>query len=103
MHAIHVNNYLSTKLLDGTRFTAPITSFLEAGCGFGGSCLPKDLRALIAEGRRPALPSRLRGAPLETTEERPDEVLRLLAEALGDVRGRRVAVLGVAFKPDTDD
>jgi UDPglucose 6-dehydrogenase/GDP-mannose 6-dehydrogenase len=82
---------------------APITSFLEAGCGFGGSCLPKDLRALIAEGGRRGVDLHVLPATLRTNELRPDAVVRLVEAAVGDPSGRRVTVLGIAFKPDTDD
>jgi UDPglucose 6-dehydrogenase len=103
MDGVHASDYLSPMGPGGARVRAPIASFLEAGCGFGGSCLPKDLRALIAEGERHGAATPVLRAVLETNESRPDEMLRLLESGDGDVRGRRVTVLGVAFKPDTDD
>ena len=103
MRGVHLSDYLSPMGPLGTRVEAPITSFLEAGCGFGGSCLPKDLRALIAEGARRNQAMPLLRAVLETNEGRSGEVVRILESGVGDLGGRRVTVLGVAFKPDTDD
>ena len=103
MRGVHASEYLSPLGPDGKRVLAPITSFLVAGCGFGGSCLPKDLRALIAQGESHGRALPVLRAVLETNEARPDEVLRLLETTAGNLRARRVTVLGVAFKPDTDD
>src|ERR1044072_1630103 len=103
MHAIHVNNYLSTKLLDGTRFTAPITSFLYAGCGFGGSCLPKDVKALVAHGENAGQPMPLLDAVIKTNLGQPQRILEILDGHFPTLGGLKVSILGLAFKPDTDD
>lgn len=103
MRAIHVNNYLSTELPDGTRFTAPITSFLEAGCGFGGSCLPKDVKALVSHGQRAGSSMLVLDAVIKTNEQQYRQVITLLKKHFPALRGIRIAILGLAFKPDTDD
>jgi UDPglucose 6-dehydrogenase len=103
MHGVHLSRYLTPLDARGEPVGAPIASFLEAGCGFGGSCLPKDVRALIAEGAELGRPMRMLRAVIETNDAQPDEMLRLLRSELGDLRGRRISVLGLAFKPDTDD
>ncbi|ABL79114.1 UDP-glucose dehydrogenase family protein [Thermofilum pendens] len=77
--------------------------FLDAGLGFGGSCLPKDLRALIKLAKSLGVDAKLLEAILEVNETQIDEALELLRRALGDLRGKRIAVLGLAFKPGTDD
>jgi UDPglucose 6-dehydrogenase/GDP-mannose 6-dehydrogenase len=98
MDGLHSSMYLT---VDGTR--APITSFLEAGCGFGGSCLPKDVSALAAHGESLDRPMPLLRAVLDVNRRRPEEVLRIVREHFPSLDGLRVAVLGLAFKPDTDD
>ncbi|MGZ8691736.1 MAG: UDP-glucose dehydrogenase family protein [Gaiellaceae bacterium] len=103
MRAVHLSRYLSVDGRDGSRVMAPITSFLEAGCGFGGSCLPKDVRALIAHGEHAGRPMRLLKAVIGINEERPDEVLSLLRKHLPSLDGARIAILGLSFKPETDD
>lgn len=82
---------------------AGITSFLEAGCGFGGSCLPKDVSALIAHGRQHGCDMPLLQSVLDINRDRPAEMLRLLRKRFDTLAGLRVAVLGLAFKPGTDD
>ena len=98
MKGLHSSMYLT---VDGRQ--APITSFLEAGCGFGGSCLPKDVNALIAHGAALGRSMRVLKAVIEVNEERPEEVLRLVREHVPSLEGTNVTVLGLAFKPDTDD
>jgi len=101
--ALHLSGYLSHVHADGERVTARIADYLRAGCGFGGSCLPKDARALVAHGRAGGVPMRLIDAALEVNGKRAGEVVRLLRAALGELDGADIAILGVAFKPDTDD
>jgi UDPglucose 6-dehydrogenase len=78
-------------------------AFLDAGVGFGGSCFPKDVRALeymgLLHGAHPAL---LR-AVMEINRDQRRQVVHHLREALGMLRGKRIGVLGLAFKPNTDD
>ncbi|MEM6550576.1 MAG: UDP-glucose/GDP-mannose dehydrogenase family protein [Planctomycetota bacterium] len=82
---------------------ARITSFLEAGCGFGGSCLPKDVSALAAHGRAHGRAMPLLDAVLGINREQPTEMLQLLRRRFDTLTGLSVAVLGLAFKPGTDD
>jgi UDPglucose 6-dehydrogenase/GDP-mannose 6-dehydrogenase len=77
--------------------------YLQAGCGFGGSCFPKDVKALVAYGERAQVPMRLLKAVLEINRRQPYQVIELLQKRFPTLSGVRVAVLGLAFKPNTDD
>lgn len=78
--------------------------FLTPGPGFGGSCFPKDALALVKIAQDVASPLRLIETMLAINDVRRRAMARKVIEALdGGVRGRRVAVLGVTFKPNTDD
>jgi UDPglucose 6-dehydrogenase len=103
MHGVHTSSYLSPRVPGGRRMTAPIASFLEAGCGFGGSCLPKDVQTLISHGQKAGVPMRLLQAVIDINRQQPDEVIGLLRREFASLEGVRAAVLGLAFKPDTDD
>jgi len=79
-------------------------SFLYAGAGYGGSCFPKDVRALLAMARENVLPARVLSAVHEVNEEQKHVLTAKLRDALGgDLRERVIAVWGLAFKPNTDD
>jgi UDPglucose 6-dehydrogenase len=79
-------------------------SFLYAGAGYGGSCFPKDVRALLAMARDHALPARLMNAVHEVNEEQKQVLTEKLRAALGGaLRERVIAIWGLAFKPNTDD
>lgn len=77
--------------------------FLRPGLGFGGSCLPKDVKALLYRGRREGYSSRLLSSILAVNESQPVEGIRMLEQELGDLRGKRIAVLGLSFKGGVDD
>jgi UDPglucose 6-dehydrogenase len=78
--------------------------FLFAGTGYGGSCFPKDVKALIHTGREYNAPQRLLEATHAINEEQKLTLLpRILEHFDGDISGRKFAVWGLAFKPNTDD
>ena len=77
--------------------------FLRAGAGFGGSCFPKDLKALKAAAMKAKVPHNILHAVLEHNEVQPLETVNLLKKVVKDLRGRKIALMGLSFKPDTDD
>ncbi len=77
--------------------------FLKAGLGYGGSCLPKDVKALIHMATAQGNPAHLLNAVSRVNLEQRQRLVRRLGEALGSIRGKCIAVLGLAFKPGTDD
>ncbi len=78
--------------------------FLYPGCGYGGSCFPKDVKALIKTAEKAGYPMRVLKA-VEEVNERQKEVLfdKLMKHFNGDITGKTIAVWGLAFKPETDD
>jgi UDPglucose 6-dehydrogenase len=78
--------------------------FFRPGLGYGGSCLPKDVRSLIAMGSEHGQPMGLANAVDAVNRDQPIRFVRALEKAVGgDLTGRKVAVLGLSFKPETDD
>ena len=78
--------------------------FLYAGCGYGGSCFPKDVKALSQIGRKAGHPMRIIDAVEEVNESQKHVVFEKLRHAFGgDLRGKAIALWGLAFKPETDD
>ena len=78
--------------------------FLHAGPGYGGSCFPKDIRALIATAEQNGSPLRIIEAVDQVNEDRKRAMAQKIIDAFGgDVSGKTIAVLGVTFKPNTDD
>ena len=78
--------------------------FLYAGCGYGGSCFPKDVKALIKTANKSGYPMRI----LQAVEDVNDEQKSILFQKLekqfgGQLQGKRIAIWGLAFKPETDD
>jgi UDPglucose 6-dehydrogenase len=76
--------------------------FLRSGVGFGGSCFPKDVSAIIATAHAAEYTPAMLEATLDINEIQPQRLLDLLDEHV-DVAGKRIAVLGLSFKPGTDD
>jgi UDPglucose 6-dehydrogenase len=77
--------------------------FLRAGIGFGGSCFPKDVAAISSRSRRMGYSPALLEEVLKLNERQPLRLVDMLKARAGGLKGRKIAVLGLAFKPDTDD
>lgn len=79
------------------------TKFLYPGCGYGGSCFPKDVKALARSGRQNGYIMRVLEAVDEVNETQKTVVYRKLAASIGPLKGKRICIWGLAFKPETDD
>jgi UDPglucose 6-dehydrogenase len=77
--------------------------FLNSGAGFGGSCFPKDVKALIGKAKEMGYEPLLLKSVIEINERQPLRMVQLLKNKLGSLKEKKVAVLGLAFKNDTDD
>jgi UDPglucose 6-dehydrogenase len=77
--------------------------FLRAGAGYGGSCFPKDTKALVKTAECAGYDLRIVKAVVAVNETQRRLMVEKIEKALGSVKGKTVAVLGLAFKPDTDD
>jgi len=80
------------------------TRFLFAGVGYGGSCFPKDVKALVATGRENGLPMNILSAVEEVNADQKRLLVNMVVDHFGrDLSSLRIAVWGLAFKPNTDD
>lgn len=108
MRGVHLSRYLTSETELGP-VRAGLASFYEAGCGYGGSCLPKDVAALTALGVAAGFPMRVLAAVADVNASQPARLVAAMRDGLAGpdepagLRARRVTVLGLAFKPDTDD
>lgn len=100
MRGLHLSQYFRSRNRDGL---PPIVEFLRPGCGFGGSCLPKDVRALVAHAQDAGEPVSLLRAVLAVNHRQPAQIISLLERRWPDLHELRVTVLGLSFKPGTDD
>lgn len=78
-------------------------NFLNAGLGYGGSCFPKDLKALISLSKKLKYKPPLLEAVQKVNDNQPLKAVQLCKEQLGQLKGKQIALLGLAFKPETDD
>ena len=79
------------------------SKFLYAGCGYGGSCFPKDVKALVHTGLENGYHMEVIEAVERVNEKQKSIVYDKIIKAVGSVKGKTIAVLGLAFKPETDD
>jgi UDPglucose 6-dehydrogenase len=77
--------------------------FLHAGPGFGGSCFPKDLKALVQTGERVGYPLQIASAAVKVNHEQHLRMVTKIREACGGLKGKTLGVLGLSFKPNTND
>jgi UDPglucose 6-dehydrogenase/GDP-mannose 6-dehydrogenase len=102
MKGVHLDKRWNPVTVGGRVFPTILT-YLVPGCGFGGSCFPKDVQALRSLGEQRGLKMIMLTAVLAVNDAQPDQVTAILKRTLGDLVGRRCLVLGLAFKPGTDD
>lgn len=103
MRGVHLDKRFTPSAEDGSRIWPGSITYLEPGCGFGGSCFPKDVKALIAFGTQNDSPMRLLQSVIDINDTQPARMLDLLTRHIPDPEGVAVTVLGMAFKPGTDD
>lgn len=92
----HVRKGIGTDARIGTKF-------LYAGCGYGGSCFPKDVKALLHTGLDNGYHMEVIEAVERVNEKQKSIVYDKIIRAVGDVKGKTIAIIGLAFKPETDD
>lgn len=78
-------------------------SFLNAGIGWGGSCFPKDTKALRAWAEKMGISSDMISGTIKTNDSQPLQLITILKKHIPDLKDKTIGVLGLAFKPDTDD
>jgi len=103
MKGVHLDRRLSPILDNGDRVVPAITTYIEAGCGFGGSCFPKDVKALISHGKAAGQEMNILQSVVDINHTQPLQILDLLKKHFSSLQGLKIAVLGLAFKPGTDD
>lgn len=100
---VHLDRRLSPYNEKG-RIKPGILNYILSGCGFGGSCLPKDIKALASFANELGLEAELIKSVINVNRTQPHRVILLLKKALGEnLKDKKIAVLGLTFKPDTDD
>jgi len=102
MHAVHLDKRWN-PIENGQRVRPTILNYLMPGCGFGGSCFPKDVEALRSQGEKNYLPMKILNSVLEVNYQQPGQVTRMLLNKNIDLKDKNILVLGLAFKPETDD
>ena len=105
MAGVHLDHrfapLLKTDTKAGDRIKPGMLSYLQAGCGFGGSCFPKDVKALVAHATAHKIALPVLEGTLTVNAQQPEELVKLVTQAAPS--GSKVTVLGAAFKPGTDD
>lgn len=79
------------------------SQFLRAGIGFGGSCLPKDVEVLIRIGRKNGIDFKVLKAVEQVNKNQPLKFIEKVRQKLGPLKGKKIAIWGLSFKPNTDD
>lgn len=100
---VHLDRRLS-PFSGGARIKPGILNYILSGCGFGGSCLPKDIKALVSFARGIGVKTQLLKSVININKTQPHQVLLLVKATLGEnLKDKKIAVLGLTFKPNTDD
>jgi UDPglucose 6-dehydrogenase len=99
---VHLDKRLSPTV--GKKRVRPgVNSFILSGAGYGGSCFPKDTKALAYFADSVDVDAQIIKNVIEVNRTQPERMVRLLKNTVGKLKGKKIAVLGLSFKPDTDD
>ena len=103
MEGVHLDNRWMP--LDDTRITIrpSVIDYLKPGSGYGGSCFPKDIQAISTLAKDLGVPSQIISAVINVNESQPEVIIDILKNEETELTSKRVLVLGLSFKPDTDD
>tara|TARA_B100000035_G_scaffold157005_1_gene133755 strand:+ start:9817 stop:11160 length:1344 start_codon:yes stop_codon:yes gene_type:complete len=103
MRGVHLDNRWSPIDDCGQKVFPKVIDYLKPGCGYGGSCFPKDVLAISALAKEIGSSSNILSAVIEVNNRQPEVMMEILNKASDDIKNKRVLMLGLAFKPDTDD
>tara|TARA_B100001063_G_scaffold245589_1_gene281713 strand:- start:1721 stop:3061 length:1341 start_codon:yes stop_codon:yes gene_type:complete len=103
MHSVYLDNRWSPLMADGNKLFPKILDYLKPGCGYGGSCFPKDVRALSAIAKEMSVQPKIIDAVIEVNNNQPNLIVEILKNKVKNISNKRVLILGLAFKPETDD
>ena len=92
-----------TSTVNNKKVIPSLDSYLIPGCGFGGSCFPKDVQAILDYANKNKIHTPLLSAILEINAERPNKMVLLSESILGTLKNKKITILGLTFKPETDD
>ncbi|MDP2684893.1 MAG: UDP-glucose/GDP-mannose dehydrogenase family protein [bacterium] len=100
---VHLDRRLS-PMNGNTRIKPGVLNYILSGCGFGGSCFPKDIEALASFAKDQGVGASLIQSVIDINKTQPHRVILLLKKALGEnLKDKNIAILGLSFKPNTDD
>jgi nucleotide sugar dehydrogenase len=102
LQALVEDKRITTKIHD-QKIKPGLESYLLPGCGFGGSCFPKDVRAILQYAATKNVNTPLLNAVMEINDERPSLIISLAEKLLPSLKNKHVTILGLTFKPNTDD
>ncbi len=102
MNALIMDKRITSEI-NNKKIIPGIAEYLAPGCGFGGSCFPKDVNAIVGFASSIGAKTPLLDAVLTVNNERANKIISLSKKILVDLTGKKIAILGLAFKPDTDD
>ena len=92
-----------TSTVNNEKIVPNLASYLIPGCGFGGSCFPKDVQAILDYANKHEIHTPLLKAILNINAERPNKMVLLSEFILGELKEKKISILGLTFKPETDD
>ena len=102
LKALIYDKRITTKL-NGKNVIPDLESYLVPGCGFGGSCFPKDVKAILNYANSQNIKAPLLDAILKINDERPLKMISLAESILTSLKNKKITILGLTFKPETDD